>query len=169
MRLSKVCRKKTLFLRVVFLCLLHRIAFGIYSKQQKIDQVLGSVGKTEEHRHRSSKLVKRCPFNTRFTLSCHVYNSCRDGVILVAQISNVLSNKRNKTLFSRPIVGLTLTFIRSLEAENVQWCSDDDSSRRIWLNSITQLLISALYFSIFICWAWKCNWGKVPFDFKVVM
>ena len=29
-------------------------------------------------------------------------------------------NKRNETLFSKPAVGLTLTLIRSLEAENVQ-------------------------------------------------
>ena len=45
-------------------------------------------------------------------------------------------NKRNETLFSKPAVGLTLTLIRSLEAENVQWCSDDDCSKRIWLNGI---------------------------------
>ena len=54
---------------------------------KNIDQVLGSVGKTEEHRHKSSKQVKRCSFNTSFTVfvSCHAYNFCRDGVILVAQ------------------------------------------------------------------------------------
>ena len=35
---------------------------------KKIDQVLGSVGKTEEHRHKSSKQVKRYSFNTSFTI-----------------------------------------------------------------------------------------------------
>ena len=75
-----------------------------------IDQVLESLGKTANNTN-----TKPRNLNTSCAVSCHVHNFCRDGVILVAQISN-----GNKTLFSRPIVGLTLTFIRSLEAENVQ-------------------------------------------------
>ena len=65
---------------------------------KKIDQVLGSVGKTEEHRHKSSKQVKRCSFNTSFTVFVNEFSAMH--IIwcnISGLISNVLSNKRNKT------------------------------------------------------------------------